>query len=92
MKNIYNDNNMLNGTWGGKYLYQTAWLELVVGEAALYSLNEGFAWVLEPVIAVASFFWFSKKRFARVLEMAIEEATTIRFLQKLLLKGIEDGG
>ena len=64
----------------------------MVGEDALYSLNKGFARVLESVIAVASFMWFSKKGFAKVLEMAIEEAATFRFLQKLLLKGIEDGG
>ena len=44
------------------------------------------------MMAVASFMWFSKKGFAKVLEMAIEEAATFRFLQKLLLKGIEDGG
>ena len=64
----------------------------MVGEAALYSLNKGFARVLESVIAVASFIWFSKRGFERVLETAIEEAATFGFLQKLLLKGFEDGG
>ena len=60
---------------------------------AVYSfLNREFARVLESVIAVASFIWFSKKGFARVLKVAIEEAATFRFLQKLLLKGTEDGG
>ena len=44
------------------------------------------------MIAAPSFFWFSKKGFGRVLEIAIEEATTFGFLQKLLLEGIEDGG
>ena len=44
------------------------------------------------MIAAPSFFRFSKKGCARVLETAIEEAATFGFLQKLLLKGIEDGG
>ncbi len=65
----------------------------MVGEAAIYyALNKGFAWVLESVIAVAYSIRFSKKGLERVLEMAIEEAATFRFLQKLLPKGIEEGG
>ncbi len=48
----------------------------MIGEAALYSSNKGFARVLESVIAVASCIWFSKKELARVLKVAIEEAAT----------------
>ena len=44
------------------------------------------------MLAAPSFFWFSKTGFRRMLETAIEEAATFGFLQKLLLKGIEDGG
>ena len=44
------------------------------------------------MITAPSFFWFSKKGFRGVLEMAIEEAARFGFLQKLILKGIEDGG
>ena len=44
------------------------------------------------VIAAPSSFWFSKRGYARVLETAIEEAVRFGFLQKLLLKSIEDGG
>ncbi len=44
------------------------------------------------MIAAPSFFWFLKEGFRRVLKTAIEEAAIFGFLQKLLLKGIEDGG